>query len=167
MPATPDELFVYLDRLGIAHSTVRHAPLFTVEQSPALRGEIPGAHTKNLFLKDKKGGIFLVSALEDAAIELKSLHNRIGGRGRFSFGAAGQMLELLGVEPGSVTPFGVLNDTGNQVRVVLDATLMAQDTVNAHPLTNTMTTTLASADLLRFLRATGHEPLILPLQETA
>jgi Ala-tRNA(Pro) deacylase len=167
MPATPDDLFGYLDRLGIAHSTVQHAPLFTVEQSQALRGEIPGAHTKNLFLKDKKGGIFLVTALEDAAIELKSLHNRIGGRGRFSFGSAELMRELLGVEPGSVTPFGVLNDTGNRVTVVLEAALMANGTVNAHPLTNTMTTTLGSEGLLRFLRATGHEPLILPLDGPA
>ncbi len=163
MPATTDELFAYLDRLGIPHSTVRHAPLFTVEQSQALRGQIPGAHTKNLFLKDKKGSLFLLTAPEDAAIELKSLHNRIGGRGRFSFGSSALMLETLGVEPGSVTPLGALNDIGGRVNVVLDAALMAFDTINAHPLTNTMTTTLATADLLRFLRATGHEPLIVPV----
>lgn len=163
MPATTDDLFAYLDRLGIPHSTVRHAPLFTVEQSQALRGQIPGAHTKNLFLKDKKGSLFLLTALEDAAIELKSLHTRIGGRGRFSFGSAALMLETLGVEPGSVTPFGVLNDIGGRVNVVLDAALMAFDTINAHPLTNTMTTTVAIGDLLRFLRATGHEPLIVPV----
>jgi Ala-tRNA(Pro) deacylase len=163
MPATPDDLFAFLDSLGIRHSTVQHPALFTVEQSQALRGQVPGAHTKNLFLKDKKGALYLVTALEDAAIELKSLHNRIGARGRFSFGAADQMRETLGVEPGSVTPLGVINDTECRVNVVLDAELMKHDLINAHPLVNTMTTTLAREDLLRFLRATGHEPLIAPV----
>jgi Ala-tRNA(Pro) deacylase len=160
MPATPDELFAFLDRLNIRHSTVRHPPLFTVEQSQALRGQISGAHTKNLFLKDKKGALFLVTALEDAAIELKSLHNRVGAKGRFSFGPAGLLLETLGVEPGSVTPFGIMNDLQQRVTVVLDADFMAHETINAHPLTNTMTTTVSSQDLLKFLRSTGHEPLI-------
>jgi Ala-tRNA(Pro) deacylase len=163
MPATPDELFTFLDRLAIRHITVSHPPLFTVEQSQALRGRVPGAHTKNLFLKDKKGALFLVTALEDAAIELKSLHNRLGARGRFSFGAADQMREVLGVEPGSVTPFGALNDTKNRVTLVLDAALMGCDLINAHPLTNTMTTTVSRDDLIRFLRATGHEPQIAPV----
>jgi Ala-tRNA(Pro) deacylase len=163
MPATPDDLFAFLDRLGIPHSTVQHEALFTVEQSQALRGRIPGAHTKNLFLKDKKGALYLVTALEDAAIELKSLHNRVGARGRFSFGSAGQLREALGVEPGSVTPFGALNDSERRVTIVLDADLMRHDPINAHPLTNTMTTTLARDDLVRFLRETGHEPLIAPV----
>ncbi len=161
MPTTPEQLFAYLDRLGIPHSTVRHEALFTVEQSQALRGRVPGAHTKNLFLKDKKGSLYLVTALEDAAIELKSLHIRIGAKGRFSFGSADQMRERLGVEPGSVTPLGALNDTEGRVTVVLDAALMTHELINAHPLTNIMTTALAREDLLRFLRATGHEPLIL------
>lgn len=160
MPATPQDLFAYLDRLEIRHSTVEHPPLFTVEQSQALRGAIPGTHTKNLFLKDKKGALFLVTALEDASIELKSLHNRVGARGRFSFGPADLMIRTLGVEPGSVTPFGALNDTQHQVTVVLDAALMNHETISAHPLTNTMTTTIGRDDLLRFLRATGHEPQI-------
>src|SRR6266849_7243955 len=105
MPASPDELFAYLDRLGVAHSTVTHPPLFTVEQSQALRGTIPGGHTKNLFLKDKKDALFLVTALEDATIELKSLHRVLGASGRFSFGSADLLRDTLGVEPGSVTPF--------------------------------------------------------------
>jgi Ala-tRNA(Pro) deacylase len=167
MPATPDELFAFLDRLSIRHSTVRHPPLFTVEQSRALRGQIPGAHTKNLFLKDKKGALFLVTALEDAAIELKSLHDRVGAKGRFSFGPADLMLETLGVEPGSVTPFGALNDTKARVSLVLDTALMANETINAHPLTNVMTTTISRDDLLRFLRATGHEPQIAPVSGQA
>jgi Ala-tRNA(Pro) deacylase len=105
MPASPDDLFAFLDRLGIRHATVRHPPLFTVEESRSLRGQIAGGHTKNLFLKDKRGALFLVTALEDAAIELKSLHRQLGASGRFSFGSAEQMLETLGVEPGSsMTP---------------------------------------------------------------
>jgi Ala-tRNA(Pro) deacylase len=161
MPATPDELFAALDRLGIAHPTVTHPPLFTVEQSQALRGAIPGGHTKNLFLKDKKGALFLVTALEDAAIELKSLHRRLGATGRFSFGPADVMLETLGVVPGAVTPFGVINDTAGRVSLVLDADLMRHTTVNAHPLVNTMTTSIGRDDLVRFLESTGHPPRIV------
>ena len=100
MPASPDELFAFLDRLGIAHTTMAHPPLFTVEQSQALRGTIPGGHTKNLFVKDKKDKVFLLVAQEDAAIELKSMHRLLGASGRFSFGSADLMRELLGVEPG-------------------------------------------------------------------
>ena len=161
MPATPQELFAFLDRLGIAHHTVRHPPLFTVEQSQALRGAILGGHTKNLFLKDKKGTLYLVTALEDATIDLKSLHRVLGASGRFSFGSAEQMRETLGVEPGAVTPFGAINDSDHQVAVVLDAELMRHAEINAHPLANTMTTTVARDDLIKFLRATGHEPRIL------
>ena len=161
MPATPDELFAALDRLGIAHPTVTHPPLFTVEESQSLRGAIPGGHTKNLFLKDKKGALFLVTALEDAAIELKSLHRQLGATGRFSFGSADAMLETLGVVPGAVTPFGVMNDTAGRITVVLDADLMRYTTVNAHPLVNTMTTSIGRDDLVRFLESTGHPPRIV------
>jgi Ala-tRNA(Pro) deacylase len=167
MPATPADLFAFLDKLGIAHPTVTHAPLFTVEESQALRGTIPGAHTKNLFLKDKKGALFLVTALEDAVIELKSLHRRLGAAGRFSFGAADLMREALGIEPGAVTPFAALNDGERRVSVVLDAELMRHASINCHPLTNTMTTTLARADLIRFLEATGHPPRIEAVAEPA
>ncbi len=160
MPASPDDLFDALDRLGIAHPTVSHPPLFTVEQSQALRGAIPGGHTKNLFLKDKKGALFLVTALEDAVLELKSLHRRLGASGRLSFGSADLLLEVLGVEPGSVTPLAAMNDTQGRVAVVLDAALMAHGTINCHPLTNTMTASLRREDLLAFIRSTGHEPVI-------
>jgi Ala-tRNA(Pro) deacylase len=159
MPATPDEMFAYLDRLGIAHDTVTHPPLFTVEQSRALRGQIPGGHTKNLFLKDKKGALFLVSALEDAAIELKSLQCRLGAA-RFSFGSAELLRETLGVEPGAVTPFGAINDTEARVTVVLDSAMMEHETLNYHPLVNTMTTSLSRGDLVKFLESTGHQPRI-------
>ncbi len=161
MPAAPAELFATLDRLGIAHRTVTHAALFTVEQSQALRGQIPGGHTKNLFLKDKKSALYLVTALEDTTIDLKSLHRLLGASGRFSFGSAEQVRDTLGVEPGAVTPFGAINDTAHRVAVVLDAALLAHAEINAHPLTNTMTTTLARDDLVKFLRATGHEPRIV------
>jgi Ala-tRNA(Pro) deacylase len=166
MPATPDDLFAFLTGLGIAHATVTHPPLFTVEQSQALRGTIPGGHTKNLFLKDKKDTVFLVVAAEDARIDLKTLHSRLGA-GRFSFGSADLMRELLGVEPGAVTPFGVINDTDCRIKVVLDATMMEHATLNYHPLVNTMTTSIARDDLVKFLVATGHEPRIEPVAEGA
>src|SRR5262249_34013809 len=135
------------------------------EQSRVLRGTIPGGHTKNLFLRDKKGALFLVTALEDALIELKSLHRRLDASGRFSFGPAELMRETLGIEPGAVTPFAALNDTGRRVTVVLDSALMAHETINCHPLANTMTTSSARADLVRFLEATGHPPRILAIAE--
>jgi Ala-tRNA(Pro) deacylase len=163
--ATPDDLFGLLDRLGLRHSTVTHAPLFTVEQSQALRGQIPGGHTKNLFLKDKKDQLFLVVALEDATIELKSLHRRLGASGRLSFGSAALLRETLGVEPGSVTPFAAINDAAGRVTVVLDAAMMAREVLNYHPLVNTMTTTIARDDLVKFLAATGHEPRVEPVSE--
>jgi Ala-tRNA(Pro) deacylase len=163
MPATPDDLFATLDRLGIAHRTVTHPPLFTVEQSRTLRGRIPGGHTKNLFLRDKKDALYLVSALEDAAIELKSLHRTLGASGRFSFGSADLMRETLGIEPGAVTPFAAINDEYQRVAVVLDATMMEQEQINFHPLRNTMTTTIGRDDLVRFLEAAGHPPRIVPV----
>jgi Ala-tRNA(Pro) deacylase len=161
MPATPDDLFAYLDRLGIAHVTVTHAPVFTVEEARALRGRIAGAHTKNLFLKDKKDELYLVVALEEAAIDLKSLHRLLGASGRFSFGSAEFLRAALGVEPGSVTPFAAINDTQRQVRVVLDAAMMEHGLLNYHPLQNCMTTSIARDDLVAFLAATGHPPRIV------
>ncbi len=160
MSTTPDQLFAFLDGLGIAHPTVTHPPLFTVEQSQSLRGTIPGGHTKNLFLRDKKQAVYLVTALEDAAIDLKGLHRVLGASGRFSFGSADLLQELLGVTPGSVTPFGAINDTAARVTIVLDAALMEHTIINAHPLVNTMTTSLGREDLVKFLEATGHPPRI-------
>lgn len=161
MPAcSPDQLFAYLDGLGIAYQTVQHAPVFTVEEARTLRGKLAGGHTKNLFLRDKKGALFLVVAAEDAAIELKSLHRRLGASGRFSFGSAELMRETLGVEPGSVTPFAAINDHAGRVIVVLDAAMMREPTLNFHPLVNTGTTTISRDGLLKFLKATGHPPRI-------
>jgi Ala-tRNA(Pro) deacylase len=163
VPASPEELFAFLDRLGIAHPTVSHPPLFSVEQSRTLRGTIPGGHTKNLFLRDKKGGLYLVVVLEEAVIELKSLHRRLGATGRFSFGSATLLRDALGVEPGAVTPFAAMNDTAGRVTVVLDSAMMEHDILNYHPLHNTMTTTIGRDDLVRFLEATGHQPRIFPV----
>lgn len=161
MPATPDELFRLLTELGIDHKTVEHPPLFTVEESRRLRGEIPGGHTKNLFLKDKKGRLFLVVALESADIDLKKIHTRIGASGRVSFGKAELLVEALGVQPGAVTPFGLINDKEQRVTAVFDAAMMAEEVLNYHPLVNTATTAIRRDDLVAFARACGHEPQIL------
>jgi Ala-tRNA(Pro) deacylase len=161
MPKTPDQLFAFLDSLGIPHKTVGHPPLFTVEQSRALRGQIPGGHTKNLFLRDKKNAVYLVVAEEDAEIDLKGLHRLLGASGRFSFGSADLMRELLGVNPGSVTPLGAINDTTGRITIVLDGAMREHAMLNYHPLVNTMTTTIGRDDLVRFLEATGHIPQIV------
>jgi Ala-tRNA(Pro) deacylase len=158
MPKTPAELFAALEALNIPYRTVHHPPLFTVEQSRELRGQIPGGHTKNLFLRDKKDTIYLVVAEEDAEIDLRGLHRLLGASGRFSFGSPELLREVLGVEPGSVSPFGAINDTEYRVTVVLDHQMMRHETLNYHPLDNRMTTAIAREDLIRFLRWTGHEP---------
>jgi Ala-tRNA(Pro) deacylase len=163
MPATPEELFAFLERLGIETETVTHPPLFTVEQSRHLRGEIPGTHTKNLFLIDRKGRLFLAVAEESAEIELRDLHRRIGASGRLSFGKPELLRATLGVEPGAVTPFAAINDREGRVSVLLDRPLMARDTLNCHPLVNTMTTRISTGDLRRFLSATGHEARVLAI----
>jgi Ala-tRNA(Pro) deacylase len=160
MPANPDQLFAALDALAIKYTTVKHPPLFTVEQSRALRGQIPGGHTKNLFLRDKKHALFLVVAEEEADIDLKGLHRLLGANGRFSFGSSDLLREVWGVEPGAVTPFGALNDTAGRVTVVLDKAMLAHATLNFHPLVNTMTTSIARDDLIHFLESTGHSPRI-------
>ena len=160
MPARPDELFAYLDTLGIAHQTVTHPAVFTVEEARESRGAIAGGHTKNLFLRDKKGATYLVVAPEDAAIELRSLHRLLGASGRFSLGSAELMQDVLGVSPGSVTPFAAINDKERRVSLVLDAALLAHEALNFHPLVNTATTTISRDGLLKFLAATGHPPRI-------
>ncbi len=162
MPATRADLLARLDELGIATRTWEHPPLFTVEESRALRGEIPGGHTKNLFLKDKKGRVLLFVTLEDTEVDLRRLAER-AGIGRPSFGKPDLLRELLGVEPGSVTPFALINDTGRRVRVALDRRMMEEEVLNFHPLVNDATTSIAPDDLLRFIRACGHEPMIVSL----
>jgi Ala-tRNA(Pro) deacylase len=165
MPATPAELFAFLDRLHIAYTTVSHPALFTVEQSRAWRGTIAGGHTKNLFLKDKSGAYYLVVACEDAVVDLKGLHRRLGAKGRFSFASAEALQDLLGVNPGSVTPFAAINDVSGKVMVVLDKVMLNHDILNYHPLVNTMTTSIPRGGLMRFLTACGHEPRIEPASQ--
>lgn len=161
MPKTPDELFAYLEGLGIEVTTVDHPPLFTVADSQALRGEIAGGHTKNLFLKDKKDNYFLVTVEEHAQVDLKQIHHVIGAASRVSFGRPEALMEFLGVIPGAVTAFGLINDGNCVVKFVLDRDLMTHDIINAHPLTNEATTSIKSGDLVAFAKATGHEPAIL------
>ncbi|MBX3579281.1 MAG: prolyl-tRNA synthetase associated domain-containing protein [Rhizobiaceae bacterium] len=164
MPKTPDELFDFLAGLGITVSTTRHPPLFTVEESRRLRGEIAGAHTKNLFLKDKKDNFFLLTVDEETVVDLKSVDKAIGAASRVSFAKPEAMMDLLGVTPGAVTAFGLINDTQGRVTFVLDARLAAAATINAHPLTNDATTSIAATDLLRFIEATGHAVIVLNLE---
>jgi Ala-tRNA(Pro) deacylase len=163
MPASSDDLLAFLDKLGIGSETVEHPPLFTVEDSQKLRGDIPGGHVKNLFLKDKKSRLFLLVLEEETVVDLKRVHEKIGAQGRVSFGSAELLEEVWGVKPGAVTPFGAINDATGRVTVVLDAAMMRWERLNFHPLVNTRTTGVKSADLARFLRASGHEPLIVAL----
>ena len=156
----PQQLFARLDALGIARHTVEHPPVFTVEEAKALRGNLPGHHIKNLFLRNKKEEMWLVVALEDRAIDLKRLGEALGA-GRLSFGSPDRLRRQLGVEPGSVTPFALVNDETRAVRLALDRGLMEGGPVNAHPLVNTMTTAITIADLLRLFETTGHAPLWL------
>ncbi|HSS85626.1 MAG TPA: prolyl-tRNA synthetase associated domain-containing protein [Reyranella sp.] len=156
---SPQQLFARLEQLGIAARTVEHPPVFTVEEAKALRGDLPGHHIKNLFLRNKKEEMWLVVALEDRAIDLKRL-GEVLGAGRLSFGSDERLKRHLGVEPGSVTPLALINDESRSVQLALDRGLVDGHgaPVNLHPLVNTMTTTMAAADLLRFFEATGHAP---------
>ena len=162
---SPQELLDRLADLGIEADTVEHEPVFTVAESRPVKARIPGAHSKNLFVKDKKGRLFLITAKDETPIDLKRVHEAIGASGRVSFGSADQLRQALGVEPGSVTPFAAVNDPEGQVTVILDANLMEHQRMNFHPLINSMTTGVSRDDLIRFLRATGHEPRILRLPE--
>ena len=167
IPLSPQALLDRLAALGVATDTIAHEPVFTVAESRPVKVRIPGAHSKNLFVKDKKGRLFLITAKDETPIDLKRLHEAIGASGRVSFGSADQLRAVLGVEPGSVTPFAVANDGAGLVTLVLDARLMEHERVNFHPLVNSMTTGVSREGLLRFLRSTGHEPLILSLPEPA
>ena len=156
MPASRDDLFAFLDQLGIETTTVDHPPVYTVEEAKEHWEGIPGVHCKNLFLRDKKA-MFLVVCPHDRIIDLKALGPLIGGK-RLSFGSAERLGDTLGVEPGSVTPFSIINDRDDhKVTVILDAEMMAADKINFHPLENTATTTISSAGLRAFIAACGHD----------
>ena len=162
-PVTRDALLNYLNSCGFDTATRDHAPLFTVEDSQNLRGEIEGGHTKNLFLKDKKGNFFLLTAQEDTVVNLKTLHKLLGGASRFSFGNSEKMTEFLGVSPGAVTAFGIINDRAGMVTFAIDSTLLEHKKINCHPMTNDATTTIRRDDLLEFARSCGHDPMIVDL----
>jgi len=155
MPASPADLFAFLDAHAITHATVEHAATFTVEEGRDLKASMPGGHSKNLFMKDKDGTLVLISAWAESQLRLNQLHKLIGTR-RLSFASAELMFECLGVVPGSVTAFGLLNDKQNRVRFIVDAALMGFDKVNFHPLVNTATTAISRVDLHRFVDLTGH-----------
>jgi Ala-tRNA(Pro) deacylase len=162
MAATPDALFSRLDALGIRHATHHHPPLRTVADSVRLRGDLPGGHCKSLFLRDRKGGLWLVVMLEDRRLDLKALADRLAAP-RFSFASPELMQQVLGVVPGSVTPFALINDAGRRVRTVLDAGMLEFDPLHYHPLINTATTAISPGDLQRFIADCGHTPALLDL----
>jgi Ala-tRNA(Pro) deacylase len=164
VPATPDDLFAFLDSLGITHSTVTHPPLFTVEEGRPWHDKIPGLHCKNLFIKDRKGGIWLVVMPGDKRADLGRLEKVLGAP-RFSFARPEVLAEVLALAPGSVTPFGLLNDSARRVRVILDQDMLDSERVNFHPLHNAASTTVRSADLVRFVQALGYEPVLIRLPE--
>ena len=160
MPATRAELFAFFDAHGIAHRTLDHAPVFRVGEGEEIKAGLPGGHTKNLFLKDAKGQLWLISALGETKINLKALPARIGSA-RLSFGSEERLFDALGVRPGSVTAFALINDPEHRVKFVADAALMAADPVNFHPLRNDATTAVSQADFRRFLAGIGVEPLVV------
>ncbi|MBL6928827.1 MAG: prolyl-tRNA synthetase associated domain-containing protein [Rhodospirillales bacterium] len=162
MNATPDDLFARLDRLGIKTQTHRHPPVFTVEESKRLRGDLPGAHCKNLLLRDHKKSLWLVVAAEDRAIDLKALKGLMGS-GRLSFAKAEVLRETLGVDAGAVTPFALINAAEDVLHVVLDAAMMRRELLNFHPLTNAATTAITPDGLLTFISSCGHEPRIVEM----
>ena len=157
---TASDLLAYFDELGLETSTVEHQPVFTVEEARRLRGSQPGSHSKSLFLRNKKKQMWLVTTEADRKIDLKRLGESLGA-GRIGFGSPERLMTHLGVIPGAVSPFGVINDTDGVVRVVLDREMLEHEPLNFHPLDNTKTTAIGRDDLLRFLEATGHEPVLL------
>ena len=160
VPTTPARLLAYLGELGIETTTVTHPAVFTVDEAKQLRGELPGAHCKSLFLRNKKGRMWLVVALEDRQIDLKALGEQLEA-GRLSFGIPDRLMRYLGVIPGAVTPFGAINDRNGDVRIALDTEMMESTLLNFHPLDNTQTTAISPDGLVRFLGATDHVPELI------
>ncbi len=153
-------LFDLLDKLSIEHATHEHEAIFTVEQGTHIKAALPGGHTKNLFLKDKAGALFLVCALGDTRISINQLHKHLNCK-RLSFGKPDLMMETLCVAPGSVTFFSIMNDRKNRVQLVLDKSLFDHEIVNFHPMENTATTTISAGSMQTFAKATNHEPILI------
>ncbi len=160
LPTSPEALMARLDGLGIRYGAHRHAPVFTVPEAKALRGALPGHHIKNLFLRNKKGRMWLAVIDEDRPVDLASLADRLEA-GRFSFGSPERLMTHLGVLPGAVTPMALINDRERLVQPVIDAKLLSGGAVNCHPLVNDMTLTIEASDLMRFIEACGHTPTVL------
>ena len=160
LPTTPEDLFNVLEKLNITYELFNHDPIFTVEEGRDLKLDIPGVSCRNLFLRDKKKNNFLITAASQTQIDLKTLPEKIGAS-RLSFGSKDRLWELLGICPGSVCPFTVLNDKDHKVKIILDQFMMESDLINVHPLDNSMSVALTPDDLLKFLEFTGHEPQIL------
>lgn len=166
LPTTPDQLLLIFQDIDISYEIYRHAPVFTVSESEKLDRDIPGTPCRNLFLRDKKGKMFLVVAANETKIDLKKLPDLIDS-GRLSFGSPERLWAHLGIRPGSVCPFTAINDKDHAVTIILDAAMMAGDLVNYHPLDNAMTVSLSPADLLKFFEYTGHRPRITDLTAAA
>jgi len=166
MIATRKDLYATLDSLDIAYDTIAHAPVFTVEESAAIKAQMPGGHTKNLFLKDKAGAFFLICAQSDTQVKINRLHQELGCK-RLSFGKPDMLLEKLGVPAGSVTLFSVMNDLSGEVTLIIDKRLTEHDIVNFHPLLNDATTAISSQDMIKFAKATGHDPIIMDIAALA
>lgn len=160
LPTSPEALLARLEHLGISFHAHSHPPYRTVEDAQAMRGDVPGGHCKNLFLKDKKGRFWLVVALEEAVVRLNQF-DKVIGSARLTFASADRLWDILGVRPGSVTPFALINDRERQVTVVLQKRMLDCDPVHYHPLVNTQTVALTAVDLLKFIRACGHQPMIV------
>ena len=164
MPASRELLLQRLESLGLSTRTHDHSAVFTVEEAKNVHDNIPGGHCKNLFCKDEKAVLWLIVALEDSIINLKTAPTKIGSR-RLSFGKPDLLMEVLGVEPGSVTPFGLINDMDVRVNVILDEAMMAHEVLNFHPLRNDATTSITSKDLVTFITSCGHRPRIVAVSD--
>ncbi len=165
MPTTPEQLLEMLNTMGFDTTTIKHKAVFTVDESEQLHAKIPGGHTKNLFVKDKKNNFFLLVIEQSARVDLNRLHPIIGAKSRLSFARPEHLMEYLGVTPGSVTAFSVMNDKDNKVRLIIDKPLLSHQMINCHPLTNEMTTTIFREDLLTFLTGMNHEPEIIQISQ--
>jgi len=166
LPTTSEALFSHFERLSLSYKLYRHDPVFTVEESQHLTETIPGTHCRNLFVRDKKEIMFLVVVPNETKVDMKKLEGVLGCA-RLSFGSPDRLWKYLGVRPGSVCPYSIINDTGNNVRIVLDKGMMAADLVTYHPMENHMSVTMTPADLTKFIESTGHVPHIIDLKDAA
>lgn len=167
MPTSPEQLLSVLEGLGINYSLHHHRAVFTVAESEEVDAQIPGTHCRNLFLRDDKKNNFLVVLQNATEVDIKKLPALIGSHKKLSFGSADRLWDYLGVRPGSVCPYSIINDTEKQVKIILDKSMMETDIVNYHPLLNTMTIGVKPADLIRFIENCGHVAHIVDLSPAA